>query len=254
LDYWKERSAIALKTLDKYLPVSGKNALFNPIVGFQAEGGLFTGNYGTAPAWMPYLLPGSIILKDINSYDANGNLTGKPDGAITSADESIIANADPKFSFGIGNTFTYKNFDLSIFMSGVKQMKYSPYENANDYLDVNLLSFDWNTMPIIKERWSVINPNNTFPTGLSDSYKLYSNVSTYWLVDASFLRCRYITLGYQLPQSVISKQKLFSSVRFSFSIQNLFTITKYPGLDPELDQSNFYPLVKSYILSLNVSF
>ncbi|MGY0040982.1 SusC/RagA family TonB-linked outer membrane protein [Pedobacter sp. NJ-S-72] len=251
LNYWKKRADIALKTLPKYLPVSGKDALFNAIEGYQA-GGLFTGKYGTAPAWMPGMLPGGIILNDTNGFDTSGNLTGKPDGLISAADLSIIGNLDPKFSFGIGNTFTYRNFDLSIFMSGAKQMKYSPYASANADLEKSLFSFGWNTMPVVAERWSVNNPDGNFPTALSDSYKHQEN--TYWLVDATYLRCRNITLGYKMPQSLIARQKIVSSIRLSFDVQNAFTITKYPGLDPELDAKNLYPLVKSYVFGLSASF
>lgn len=116
-------------------------------------------------------------------------------------------------------------------------------------------SFGFNAMPISSSRWSFQNPNGNFPTSLTDgSYSQYQNEANYWLVDASFLRCRNITLGYSLPAKVMEKQHLFSGVRFSFDVQNPFTITKYPGLDPELNGDNFYPLIKSYVFGVNVSF
>ncbi len=250
LNYWVERSPQALAVLEKYEKASGKGALFNPMFGYESEG-LYKGG-SKVPDQMPGMLPGGIIIKDIHGYDGSGNLVG-PDGAITAADKTYIGNKDPKFNFGFGNQFRYQNFDLNIFMSGMVQKKWSPlaagrvYENATN-------SFGINAIPVA-DRWTFQNMNGNFPTALSDgTYNQFQNGADYWLVSGSFLRCRNITLGYTLPQRLLENSKLFSAIRVSFDAQNLFTITKYPGLDPELDQDNFYPLVKSYVLGVNVSF
>ncbi len=251
LNFWVERSPEALKVLSKYEIATGKGALFNPIFGYQSDG-LYKGEAKT-PAQMPGMLPGGIIIKDIHGYDASGNLVD-PDGKITAADITYIGNGDPRFNFGFGNQFRYKAFDLNIFMSGIVQKKWSPYASgrANEN---STNSFGFNAMPVSSTRWSFLNPNGNFPTSLSDAtYSQFQNGANYWLVDASFLRCRNITLGYTLPQNLLKKQKLFSGIRFSFDVQNLFTITNYPGLDPELSTDNFYPLVKSYVLGINASF
>lgn len=250
LNYWAERSPAALAVLQPYEIASGKGALFNPIFGYVSTG-IYKG--GTAPANMPGMLPGGLILEDSHGYDANGKLTG-PDGAITAADRTYLANGDPRFNFGIGNQFSYKNFDLSIFFSGLVQKKWSPYLSGR--INENTTNpFGFNAMPVSSDRWTFKNPNGDFPTALTDgSYSQFQNAASYWLADASFLRCRNITLGYALPAKVLEKQKVFSAVRLSFDVQNPFTITKYPGLDPELDPDNFYPLVKSYVFGLNVSF
>jgi len=252
LNYWVQRSPQALSVLEKYEVPSGSGALFNPFVGYQSAG-LFTGQYGTAPSQMPGMLPGGVILKDIHGYDAAGNLTG-PDGKITAADQMYIGNKDPQFNFGIGNKFSYKNFDLNIFMSGLKQKKWSPYLDgrANER---TTNAYGFNAMPISVSRWSFQNTGGNFPTSLYDaSYGGYQDGSDYWLVNATFLRCRNITLGYSLPEKLMRRQHIFSKVRVSFDMQNPFTITNYPGLDPELDTSNFYPMVKSYVFGVNASF
>jgi TonB-linked SusC/RagA family outer membrane protein len=252
LSYWVKRSPEALAALQKYEIPTGKDALFNPYFGYLSEG-IYKGDKGSMPAWMPGMLPGGIILKDIHGFDASGKVVG-PDGAITAADKTYIGNQDPRFNFGIGNQFSYKNFDLSIFFSGLVQKKWSPYL-AGRITENTMGSFGFNAMPISSSRWSFQNPNGNFPTSLTDgSYSQYQNEANYWLVDASFLRCRNITLGYSLPAKVMEKQHLFSGVRFSFDVQNPFTITKYPGLDPELNGDNFYPLIKSYVFGVNVSF
>ncbi len=252
LNYWVERSPEALAVLNRYEVPTGRDALFNPLFGTLSDG-IYKGGAGEAPAHMPGMLPGGIVLRDIHGYDASGNLVG-PDGAITAADISYIGNADPKFNFGIGNEFTFKNFDLNIFMSGLIQKKWSPYASGRT-TESTTNAFGFNSMPVSSTRWNFKNPEGDFPTSLSDAlYTGYQNGADYWLVDASFLRCRNITLGYSVPQAMLSKQKLFSGVRVSFDVQNPFTITRYPGLDPELNRDNFYPLVKSYVFGINASF
>lgn len=251
LNYWVERSPEALAVLNKYEIATGKGALFNPIFGYISEG-IYKGG-GKEPQQMPGMLPGGIIVKDIHGYDASGNLTS-PDGKITAADITYLGNADPKFNFGFGNQFNYKNFDLNIFMSGLVQKKWSPYASGRA-TENTMNSFGFNAMPVSSTRWTFKNPDGNFPTSLTDgTYNQYQSGSDYWLVDASFLRCRNISLGYSFPKETLGKQNVISGLRISFDVQNPFTITKYPGLDPELNTNNFYPLVKSYIIGINASF
>ncbi|UNY99016.1 TonB-dependent receptor [Zhouia spongiae] len=252
LNYWVERSEQALSVLSPYEVEKGKKALFSPIFGYQSNG-VFTGEYGTAPSHMPDMLPGGIIIKDIHGYDDEGNLIG-PDGAITEADRTYIGNADPDLIFGIGNTFKYKGFDLYVFLSGMKQKKWSPLAGGRA-TESTMDAFGYNAMPVSAERWNIQNTNGTFPTALYDAnYSGYQSGANYWLVDASFIRARNITLGYTFSEDVMKRQNIFSSLKLSFDMQNLFTITNYPGLDPELNSGNFYPLVKSFVFGINASF
>lgn len=99
------------------------------------------------------------------------------------------------------------------------------------------------------------NNKGDFPTGISDpKYSSFQNSSSYYYKDASYIRCQNITLGYNLPDSILSKQKTISSLRISVDLQNAFVITKYPALDPQLDQTNFYPLSRSFVFGLNATF
>ncbi|MBO9727884.1 MAG: TonB-dependent receptor [Chitinophaga sp.] len=252
LNYWVKRSPEMQARLDRWEAPTGKNALYNGAYGYESTG-LYKGDKASIPSYMPGMLPGGLIIKDIHGFDANGNLTS-PDGAISAADKTLLGNLDPRFNFGIGNTFSYKGFDLTIFMSGLVQKKWSPYLSGR-VQESTTNSFGFNAMPVSSSRWSFQNPTGNFPTSLTDgSYSQYQNAASYWFIDASFLRCRNITLGYALPAKMLSKQHTFSAVRFSFDVQNPFTITKYPGLDPELNPDNLYPLVKSYVFGVNVSF
>src|SRR5690606_37799048 len=100
--YWVERSPEVLKTLQPYIDPQG---LFNARHGYKTSG-IYTGKE-EAPAWMPDIIPGTIIIQDLNGYDAEGQLTGVPDGQISSADITFIGSNDPKLSFGINNEFSY---------------------------------------------------------------------------------------------------------------------------------------------------
>ena len=249
LSYWIQRSAASLATLPKYVAATGPNALFNGYYGYEAAG-LFTGKYGTSPAIMPGLLPGGIIIKDIHGYDANGNLVG-PDGKINAADQSLLCNFDPTLNFGFGNTFTFKNFDLTVFFSGQIKKGLSPF---NQYPE-NITDYGLNLLSDVKNDWTIQNTTANRPGLVPDLlYNGYQSNSSYWVVDASFIRCKDITLGYTLPKKWLSSQKIISSLRIYADVQNLFTITSYPGVDPEINQGNYYPLSKSYMAGLSVEF
>lgn len=269
LSYWSKRSPQALAVLPRYQAASGKDALFRGIWGYNSIG-LFTGNFGTGPSTMPDMLPGGLIIEDIHGYDSAGNLVG-PDGRITNADQTLLGNFDPTLNIGFGNRFTFKNFDLNVFFSGVIQKAYSPFRGNYSaitgvpnsgggmyrisVLDANMGTFGWNTMPISLQRWTYQNTEGRFPSGVSDPiYSSFQNSSSYFLVDASYLRCQNITLGYNIPRNILARQKTISNLRLSLDMQNVFVITKYPELDPQLDQSNFYPLSRGFVIGLNAAF
>ncbi|HVU58735.1 MAG TPA: SusC/RagA family TonB-linked outer membrane protein [Puia sp.] len=252
LNYWVARAPQDLATLGKYETPTGKKALYNPVYGYLSNG-IFADTYGKAPAQMPGMLPGGLIIKDIHGYDASGNLTG-PDGVITAADYTLLGNADPRFNFGIGNQFSFKGVDLSIFLSGMIQRKWSPLDGGRAQ-ENTMNAFGFNAIPTPSPAWSTHTTNGAYPTELNDgTYSQFQSAANYWWVNASYLRCKDIVIGYTLPKKLLSKQSAISAVRISFDMQNLFTITNYPGLDPELNSNNFYPLVKSYVFGVNLSF
>src|SRR5699024_9187516 len=119
---WLERSAESLRSLDKFVNPKGD---FDDVYGYRSDG-IYDPEEMDKPEWMPNIQPGEIILKDVNGYDENGELTGEPDGKIDSADKVVIRkNADdsPRYNFGLSNEFSYGNFDLSVFAYGAIQKK-----------------------------------------------------------------------------------------------------------------------------------
>ncbi len=140
----------------------------------------------------------------------------------------------PKAVGGFTNNFRYKNWDLSLLF--VYQIGGNIYD-ASAKRQLGVMTF-WNSRPEIADRWQKPGDVAAFP-------RLTLNASTYglpdywqyntpmWLYDASFIRLRNLTLGYNLPTSIAKKIKM-SSARVSLICTNLFVLTSYPGLDPEI--------------------
>ncbi|WP_165929413.1 TonB-dependent receptor [Flavobacterium rhamnosiphilum] len=247
-DTWKERDPLVAKTLPKYV---GLHDPIRAIYGYQTDGILQIGE--AVPAAMPNLKPGMLKAKDLNGYDAEGNLTGIPDGKLSSADAIYLGNSDPGYTYGFGNTFKYKKFDLNIFMYGMlDRLKYNDDKAVAYDLSSKMGSFGWNALDMVKDRWASDNTTGTNPSGLVNPYGGY--VGNFYREKAGFLKCRNITLGYTLTKNMFPNQKIFESLRLSADVQNLFTITPYSGIDPELSSFIAYPAQRSIILGLNVIF
>jgi TonB-linked SusC/RagA family outer membrane protein len=182
------------------------------------------------------------------------------DGVITPADRVFIGNPNPKFTFGFNLAFTYKNFDISTFLYG---------SSGNDIFNSNRYFIDFysafqgqKSKDLLYNSWTPDNPNAKTPKATSvSSFSNDQQVNSYYIENGSFIRSKTIELGYTIPESVTSKINI-KSLRVYVQAVNLFTITKYTGLDPELggddrafgsDTGN-YPTVKNFIFGLNLNF
>jgi TonB-linked SusC/RagA family outer membrane protein len=248
-DTWVERSPQALAVLAKYIDPKGP---FNPIYRYRNDG-MYTKDR-QAPSWMPGIIQGTVILKDFNGYDENGQLTGEPDGQITDADYVLVGVWDPKITFGFSNNLSYKNFSLSIYMYGAVQKKDNGVLSNANGAESSLAQFGQNGSLYYKERWSYNNQTAKIPSGLSNKYASQLGSSDFYLKDASFLRCQDLTLAYSIPSNIIQKQNALSGLRLSFGIQNAFVLSKFQDLDPELANWMSYPNPRSFIFGLNASF
>ena len=238
-DKWKERNPDV--TLAPYETVDDP---LRPIFGYQGDGLLEIGE--APPEYMPDLMPGQDKIKDLNGVDENGNLTGEPDGKITSADQVLLGTYDPSIIVGLGNTFRYKKFDLNFSLYGMFGRKLIN-QNWGTWGIYNLRSIftGQNMMSDVKERWTHENTDATMASGMIDVYEKPS-----LLEDASFLRCKNITLGYTLPEI----KNGYKNLRLYLDVQNPFVITNYSGLDPETDSRAGYPNQISYSIGLDVTF
>ena len=169
------------------------------------------------------------------------------DGRIDNSDITIIGNAQPKGIYGINNSFRWKNLDLNIFFQGVW---------GNDIYNINRF-YMTGTLPDIRDHWTPDNQTD-YPAFTA---KEYGNCDR-WVEDGSYLRLKNVSIGYTFPRKWMSKIKV-SSLRIYASGNNLWTVTKYSGYDPEaangMDASGgvdhaVYPSVRSFVFGIDLSF
>ncbi len=196
--------------------------------------------------------------KDLNGRDPQGNLTGQPDGVVDEADRQIIGDANPDFTWGMTNKFTWKGFDFSVFIQGVQGN-----EIVNAYLfEIGSLNAQTNVLKeFYDNRWTPENPNDKYPKINPSERNIFSDAQ---VEDGSFIRIKNITFGYNLPAAWLQKSKL-AKLRVYASVNNLKTFTDYRGYDPEVNafgQSHLlqgidyggYPLARTIIGGIQVGF
>ena len=173
-----------------------------------------TGEHGLTTQTSPVQKAGDIKLLDVNG-----------DNRITPDDRMIIGNFQPKFEAGMTNTVTYKGFDFSISIyarSGMKVLvPYVSSETGGSFF----AGYNWfltgrnNQLKV--DYWTPDNPTNKFPQPDANSTPQYTSTLSY--VDGSFIKCRAINLGYQIPGSVLGKVGI-NSLRLYVSAVNPFVI------------------------------
>ena len=153
----------------------------------------------------------------------------------------------PKINFGLNLSVQYKDFDLSALLQGAADVKSAPvaairyaFYNGGKVTEQHL------------DRWTPETPNATYPRlSMSDSKNRVT--SSFWMQDASYAKLRNLQVGYSLPKQLISKYGI-SRLRVYCSIDNLFMISGFDGVDPEAISGNYYPLTRNYSFGLNVTF
>lgn len=162
-------------------------------------------------------VPGDLRFKDVNG-----------DGKIDAADRTYTHGSYPAFSYNLNLNANWKNFDFSAQIFGSQGQKlYVTGWGVDPFVQGAMPTTDW------RDRWTPTNPSTTMPRIYFGSAPAITNyASTYYLKDASFVRLKNVQVGYTLPSQLTSKAKL-QSVRFYFAGDNLLTISKFPGLDPE---------------------
>jgi TonB-linked SusC/RagA family outer membrane protein len=192
--------------------------------------------------WDPQAQPGDVKLRDVNG-----------DGKIDPNDDKTIqGQTTPKWIGGLTNTFTYKNLSLSIFIQTVQGLK-----RNNSLLAMASDEMGRRNSTTEIGYWTESNPSN--------EYRSLSKTSNRWgygfPCDASFTRIKDITLSYQFPAQITNALRI-SALTVYASARNLATFTSWKGWDPESDitqrgwggYENNYPMTKSYVFGLNVTF
>ena len=188
---------------------------------------------------------GDIIFEDI---DRNG--------IIDQADRRMIGNSNPDFFGGFSNSFSYKRFDLTVFVD---------YALGRDVYNAQRASLEAmstydNQATSIQARWRVEGDVSDLPRFLHDDPVGNTRFSSRWIEDGSYLRFKAITLGYNIPAK--ENRKFFKSARILFTAQNLYTFSKYQGYGPEvasitnpvnysIDYGNL-PQLKTFMIGLHL--
>jgi len=267
-----------------------------PLTAIYKRSSVITSSEVGAPAAMftGYIAEGLFQdIKDIQSHAAqtpNGVLTVDPgtgtwvgdikfrnqngDKVIDEKDRVVLGNPWPKFTLGFNNSLSYKNFDLNIFLYGNfgnDLFNYLRYRNENTsgtavysnlYKSVSNFAKPSNTTSGSTTAM-LTNPGYQIARIAPGDPNGNTKATQWYIEDGSYIKCRNIAFSYTLPRHLLAKTNIIKSAKVGVNVQNLFTITNYSGLDPEVGQNGTllygiddgrYPSSKMYSFNLLVDF
>jgi len=205
-----------------------------------------------------------------DEIDTKGKFTGKTtpkagdrlykdvDGSgsfSNGSDRAIIGNVQPDFIFGLINSFSYKNFDLSFFIQGSYGNKII---NSNKQA-LELFTGQQNASSSARDRWTTTNTDTNVPRASSDPSDIFCDR---FVEDGSFVRLKSVNLGFNLPKQWTKKMNL-SELKVYIAGQNLLTWTHYSGFDPEITTGSnvspgtdlgIYPVARTFNLGVKINF
>ncbi len=215
-----------------------------------AGSAVLIGQEPTSPNPASVAKAGDRKYRDINS-----------DGVINANDRTILGSAQPKFTWGVNNTFSYGNIDFSFFFLGSQGNKMA---NLNSFDLLNFTGQNNVLADAALNRWTPENPNNKYPRALSSGSLDVGVFSSNIVEDASYVPLKNVTFGYRMPVSLLKKTGI-QNLRIYAGATNLWTLTDYTGYDPEgntygqsttlvgIDQGG-YPQTKTYTIGINIGF
>jgi TonB-linked SusC/RagA family outer membrane protein len=185
--------------------------------------------------------PGDIRFKDLNG-----------DGIINDQDRTNIGNSNPTFTYGLTNTFTYKNFELILFIQGSSGNKVLNFTRW--YTEGGVSNGNYSNDVI--GRWTAPGTSNKMPRLALNDPNGNNRVSDRFVEDASYLRIKNLRIAYNLPTRWTEYLKIKRTQLYA-SCQNLLTITNYSGFDPEVGNGvdyGFYPQARTFLAGITVDF
>ena len=185
--------------------------------------------------------PGDIKFKDLNN-----------DGVINDKDRTNIGNFNPTFTYGLTNTVTYRNFELTCFIQGSQGNKVLNFTRW--YTEGGVSNGNYSNAVI--DRWTGPGSSNSMPRLALNDPNGNNRVSDRFVEDGSYMRIKNLRLAYNLPGKIANYLTL-KKAQFYASAQNLLTITNYTGMDPEVGGGvdiGFYPQARTYTVGVTVDF
>jgi len=182
------------------------------------------------------------------------------DGEITDDDRTFIGNPHPKFTYGLNIGLAYKNFDFSMFLYGSQGNDI--WNNVKWWLDFYPSFAGAKSKTALYDSWTPTNHNASAPIQENKGTTATNGVpNSYFIENGSYLRAKNVTLGYTLPASLLQRVRI-ERLRVYVQAANLFTITKYSGVDPEVTGSvidfgvdeGAYPSTRNFLVGVNVRF
>jgi TonB-linked SusC/RagA family outer membrane protein len=196
-------------------------------------GGIWQEGDDIADSAQPTAVPGDVKVVDVNG-----------DGKITPDDRTFLGKLEPTYTAGLVNTFSYKGLSLTSLFNSVQGV-----ERENALLGTNLVHAEVRRNTIPHEFWTPENPINTYPR----NNEFANPMGVGFLEDASYIRLKDLTLSYDIPSSLTDRLGT-ESLRLYIDGRNLWTHTKWSGLDPELSNQRGVPLERVFIGGINVRF
>lgn len=253
--------------------------------GYVVDGGVFAsavdvlGDAGKGiepharPAKNGVILPfanaaGSIWYGDLKFKDLNG------DGIIDENDQTYLGSPTPKVQMGLNNTFNYKNFDLNVFFTAslgnkvFNQLRvnaenpissYGYFRALGNYAKLALIDPNGSATDI--NNVYVTNPNTDIPGVRNDQTNGNGRFSDKYIEDGSFVRCKNISIGYTFQENLLKRAHI-NALRVYANVANVFILTKYSGMDPEIGSwdpinagvdGGFYPQARRFTFGINIT-
>ena len=237
----------------------------NEVVDLAGNDFVLSANYSDLGGAMQIMKPGyplgSFYVYQWKGFDENGaNLYQKADGTLTTSptSEDLVTKgqASPKWTLGWNNTLTWKNWTLNLFFNA-----------ATGYNRLNISRFTTASMSGVSrfitlrdayfKGWDYVTnkAEALYPSISNTDNKSYAN-SDFWLEDASFIKLKNISLSYNIPRKVAK----FAGIQLTVSAQDVLTITKYKGMDPEVYSSydgldyGAYPIPRTFTFAVKLRF
>ena len=227
---------------NSYVTMLADNYPINVFYGYVTDGIFQTQEEVDNHAIQAGAEPGDIRFKDLNN-----------DGVINDEDRTVIGNPNPTHLFSMGNTLSWKGFELNIYLQGVAGNKIF---NANK-IDLTGMSAAYNQLDDVLSRWHGAGTSNVMPRAVYGDPNGNNRVSDRYVEPGSYLRLKTISLSYDFPKKWL-KPLTMQSCRLTLSCENVATITGYSGLDPEVGINGIdlstYPISRTFNIGLNVNF